>query len=478
MNEQRRSRSHHGGGGGGGGHHKKLSHMLSRLLRHSAVEEGVCIQEDGFVKVKELPQRFNRYSVDDLKAVTENNDKQRFTLKKQNDEWFIRANQGHSIKSVKPELLFQKVDYNRLKTCVHGTTPEAWEKIKTTGLSRMGRTHIHFAKGLLGDSGVISGMRKSATIYIYLDIKAAEEGGLELLESSNGVILCKGEGETGIIPAKYFSKVVGRDGGANLLLTPSQGGIPTHVEPPSHNKEKQIVANKRTTDNLSNDMRKKPKHDKKLSHMLSRVLRHSAVDEGVPIRDDGFVKVKELPERFQRYSIGDLKSVTSNNDKQRFTLKQEGSEWLIRANQGHSIRSIKPELIYQKVDYSSLTTCVHGTTPEAWEKIKTMGLSRMGRTHVHFAKGILGESGVISGMRKSASVYIYLDIKAAEEGGLELLESSNGVILCKGEGETGVIPPQIFFCESSLEMVLMFLSSNNLRQAVSKANSLIKSGLL
>lgn len=41
---------------------------------------------------------------------------------------------------------------------VHGTYYDAWESIKKTGLNKMGRTHIHFAKGEYGSAEVISGM--------------------------------------------------------------------------------------------------------------------------------------------------------------------------------------------------------------------------------------------------------------------------------------------------------------------------------
>ena len=40
----------------------------------------------------------------------------------------------------------------------------------------------------------------------------------------------------------------------------------------------------------------------------------------------------------------------------------------------------------------------------------------MNRTHIHFAPGLPKESGVISGMRASAQVYIYIDMEKALKG--------------------------------------------------------------
>lgn len=40
---------------------------------------------------------------------------------------------------------------------VHGSYLRNWSSIQQQGLSRMNRTHIHLAPGLLGEDGVISG---------------------------------------------------------------------------------------------------------------------------------------------------------------------------------------------------------------------------------------------------------------------------------------------------------------------------------
>lgn len=78
--------------------------------------------------------------------------------------------------------------------------------LERTGLSRMNRNHIHFAQGLPGTQGVISGARKDAAILIYIDVPAAMAEGYTFFVSSNGVVLCPGD-ESGFLPPKFFKRV-------------------------------------------------------------------------------------------------------------------------------------------------------------------------------------------------------------------------------------------------------------------------------
>lgn len=94
---------------------------------------------------------------------------------------------------------------------IHGTYKKYWEKIKHEGLSHMSRMHIHFAPGEPGKEEVISGMRKSADLYIYIDMPKALADGLKFYRSSNNVILSPGN-ENGLILPKYFSKVADKHG--------------------------------------------------------------------------------------------------------------------------------------------------------------------------------------------------------------------------------------------------------------------------
>lgn len=139
----------------------------------------------------------------------------------------IRANQGHSMACVVSEKLLRPIDSllvlrvsfrhrgaagfgPKVVNVVHGTYKDRWAKIQVAGLSRMSRNHIHFACYCPeGEKGVISGVRPTADLLIFLDVEKALEGGLKLFVSSNGVILSPGN-EHGFIETRFFSKVTER----------------------------------------------------------------------------------------------------------------------------------------------------------------------------------------------------------------------------------------------------------------------------
>ncbi|CAH1766788.1 4775_t:CDS:2, partial [Entrophospora sp. SA101] len=105
------------------------------------------------------------------------------------------------------DLELEKItDSTQYLNVVHGTYLKNWKDIESQGLSKMKRTHIHFATGLYGDKDVKSGMRHNCDLFIYIDMSKAIEDNIEFYKSSNGVILTAGN--DGILPPKYFLKVV------------------------------------------------------------------------------------------------------------------------------------------------------------------------------------------------------------------------------------------------------------------------------
>jgi 2'-phosphotransferase len=217
-------------------------------------------------KTKYTPQlncrtvRSLKVTFPEVQALVASNDKQRFSLKPISSEspsdttttnaasYLIRANQGHSIKVADDGLLSPLTASAAAgelpHIVVHGTTRRAWPLIVAAGgLKPMTRNHIHFATGLPsgfrplddGDGGdaaaataadgteagapVISGMRNSSTVLIFIDLAKALDTGLTFWKSENGVVLCDG-GEHALLPLACFKRVEERDvgGGGGILL--------------------------------------------------------------------------------------------------------------------------------------------------------------------------------------------------------------------------------------------------------------------
>ena len=227
---------------------EQLSRALAYLLRHGADKEGLAIRADGYILLRDVLDRPRVKSVNmaeneggkrkpelqDVQAVTASNDKKRFELLQEKDEWWVRAVQGHSLKQVvqlehtpltldnlhllstpsgdEEDELAGEIDAKlnlegKTVEVIHGTYSATWEEILSSGgLKPMSRNHIHLAKGKFGAKGVVSGMRKSANRLIYIDIARALRDGIEFVMSSNGVVLTPGDGD-GVLSVKYFTRV-------------------------------------------------------------------------------------------------------------------------------------------------------------------------------------------------------------------------------------------------------------------------------
>ncbi|KOB62921.1 tRNA 2'-phosphotransferase 1, partial [Operophtera brumata] len=163
------------------------------------------IQLSAILNHKSFKGKFN---ITDIQRVVKNNDKQRFKiqLNPHSNSLEIKANQGHTISEVNNSDL-KPILEPKYNIIVHGTYLKCWPQIKLHGLSTMKRQHIHLAKGTLGDTAVISGMRRNTQVHVYIALDKALVDGIKFYESENGVILTAGN-EKGLLEPKYFSKVV------------------------------------------------------------------------------------------------------------------------------------------------------------------------------------------------------------------------------------------------------------------------------
>ena len=74
-----------------------------------------------------------------------------------------------------------------------------------------------------GERAVISGMRKDASVLVWVDVKKAmEEGELNWWRSSNGVVLTEGDAK-GMVEVKFVKRVVKRGTGKVIWMPEGAG---------------------------------------------------------------------------------------------------------------------------------------------------------------------------------------------------------------------------------------------------------------
>ena len=198
---------------GGARDSEKLSRSLTSLLRHNAAARGIAMDSGGLClldDVLRLPD-FRGATLADVERVVRECKKQRFRLVRRDDgRMLIGATQGHTIPTVDPLSLMEPLTVARaadFPVVVHGTHHAVWPSIAAQGLSPMGRQHVHLATGYSHEGGVVSGMRRSAEVIVYVDVIAAIREGIPFFLSQNGVILTPGDA-SGYLPPRFFARVL------------------------------------------------------------------------------------------------------------------------------------------------------------------------------------------------------------------------------------------------------------------------------
>ncbi|KAG8665925.1 tRNA 2'-phosphotransferase [Fusarium poae] len=199
-----------------------------------------------------------------------------------------------------------------------------------------------------------------------------------------------------------------------------------------------------------------------VSKALSRLLRHQAANAGIQLDDEGFARLDAVlawnPLRSLKVTLDDVQTAVSTDGKQRFTLKPNSAtnpsldtkstspaDYLIRANQGHSIKLESANLLTPvTVEAGNVPSRVlHGSFFYFWSAIvETGGLKPMNRNHVHCSAGT-PEEGIVSGMRKDAELIIEIDVEESLKDGIKWWLSDNGVLLTEGD-EKGILSTKYF----------------------------------
>ncbi|MEM8898546.1 MAG: RNA 2'-phosphotransferase [Bacteroidota bacterium] len=163
---------------------KKISKMLSLVLRHAPEKIGLVLDEAGWADVGELIRKVNAKGFDItptiLKEVVETNDKQRFSFNE--DGTRIRANQGHSINinhgfvaTEPPEILY------------HGTAVKSLESILANGIDKRKRHHVHLSADM--ETATRVGQRHGKVVILEVAAQKMQQAGHEFYLSENKVWL-------------------------------------------------------------------------------------------------------------------------------------------------------------------------------------------------------------------------------------------------------------------------------------------------
>ena len=199
--------------------HVKFSKKISKILRFGCCIHQKDIGEDGYISLDIIYNLHfkNDYILyeefhNDIKTKINLDDKEsksRYELNK--DNTLIRATQGHNIKKINPDKIYDL--YTASSIIIHGTTFKHLISILIDGnILSKNRNEVHFALGYLDkrlDDGtyVKSGMRRSSTIGLEIDVIKARKDGIKFYQSKkNKVVLVRDS-----LSTKYIDKIVHLD---------------------------------------------------------------------------------------------------------------------------------------------------------------------------------------------------------------------------------------------------------------------------
>ena len=125
---------------------------------------------------------------------------------------------------------------------------------------------------------------------------------------------------------------------------------------------------------------------KKLSRRLCFILRWGAPALHLPMTRDGYVLARDLRTvaALQTCTDDRIMTVVRRDAKHRFsTTINEDGELMVRANHGHGIPGV--EVVERDLTiHDAIGFIAHVTTYNAWSLIRSEGLRRMDRSHIHF----------------------------------------------------------------------------------------------
>jgi len=174
---------------------KKISKLLSLILRHQPETIDLKLDENGWTNVDKLREKYSKHKIhftlEELHEVVETYHKKRFIFNK--DKTKIRANQGHSIDvdlALKPQ---QPPEF-----LYHGTAQNNIDSILKNGIEKRSRQHVHLS--LDRETATKVGMRHGKPIILTIKTDEMFEDGILFYLSENNVWL------TDFVDKKYIKK--------------------------------------------------------------------------------------------------------------------------------------------------------------------------------------------------------------------------------------------------------------------------------
>ena len=173
---------------------EKISKFLSYVLRHKPETIGLKLDAYGWASIEELIRNSNEYgtllNLEILSNIVQSDEKSRYSISENGKN--IRANQGHSVEidlnlptSVPPLYLY------------HGTSIDRIESIKSKGILKGERHHVHLSTEI--DTALSVGKRHGKPHFFVVNAKAMHNDGHKFYLSDNGVWL------TDHVPSKYLN---------------------------------------------------------------------------------------------------------------------------------------------------------------------------------------------------------------------------------------------------------------------------------
>lgn len=163
------------------------------VLRHKPEAANITLDSKGWADVKLLLKHKNvNITLEELEKIVDENDKKRFEFNPNKTK--IRARQGHTIavdvelQPVEPEV-----------ELYHGTAEQNKEKIKTAGIKKQSRNHVHLSGDV--ETAINVGKRYGSPIVFKVNAPQMVKDGIKFFKSNNGVYL------TDFVPPTYIELI-------------------------------------------------------------------------------------------------------------------------------------------------------------------------------------------------------------------------------------------------------------------------------